>query len=78
LCAGRDNGGAGSVEDEGIGRGTPRIVNRRSCGESGSMGKMADKVVRRVVRGGAKRACRDIRLFLRTRMIYIINGFQDI
>ena len=66
MCAGSDNGGAGSVEDEGIGRGTPRIVNRRSCGERGSIGKMADKVVRRVVRGGTKRACRDIRPFLGT------------
>lgn len=64
LCAGSVSGGAGSVEDKGTGRGTERIVKRRSAGMRGSMGKIAERVVRTVVRTGEKRALRDVKRVL--------------
>lgn len=42
----------------GIGKGTSRIVYNRSGGERSSMGKIADNVVKSVVRVGGKRARR--------------------
>jgi len=61
LWEARLSGGAGSVEDSGIGSGTSRMVYRRSGGESSSIGKMVESVVRRVVRVGVKLARRDRR-----------------
>jgi hypothetical protein len=58
------SGGAGSVEDRGMGSGTERMVKRRSGDERGSIGKIVDRVVRIVVRIGEKRARRDVKSVL--------------
>lgn len=53
-----DSGGAGSVEDRGIGSGTERMVKRRSGGDISSMGNIAARVAIKVVRIGGKRSRR--------------------
>jgi hypothetical protein len=58
------SGGAGSVEDKGMGSGTERIVKRRSWDERGSIGKINERVERIVVRTGEKRARREVRRIL--------------
>lgn len=52
------SGGPGSLDVRGIGSGTSRIVYNKSGGERSSMGNIADKMVRRVVRVGPNRAHR--------------------
>jgi hypothetical protein len=53
LCS--ESGGAGSVGESGMGRGTERMVKRRSGGERSSIGWIVETVDRRALRVGAKR-----------------------
>ena len=52
LCSGIDKGGPGSAAENGMGSGTPKMVNNKSGGEKSSIGNMDAKVDSKVIRVG--------------------------